>query len=157
MLGEGASGGDHHGVGNPLGTNRSRGRTRGDDGESDGRKNVDVVALGNGDGAPFEMDGRKRRARGNNGAAICPEIQVGRIGFGVVGGIRQRKNDGTIDFAGHFPNDELGECGTHGGETDEDGGSNVVDDIGEADVCANGVRPRGKAAEVLRVDALLGS
>ena len=77
------------------------------------------------------------------------------MGFRAVRGIRERKNDGAVDFGGHFANDRFRERRTDGGEPYEDGRSNVVDDIGEAEVGIVGTRPGGDAAEWLRVDALL--
>src|SRR5580658_3653112 len=122
MFGKFLSRGDHHRVGYALSWG-----ARGDHGETNGRKNVDIVALRNGNAAAFEPNRRERRARGYESAAIGPPKQIRGIGFGVLRGIRQWKNNGPLELAGHFSDDGLGECRTYRREANENRCANVVD------------------------------
>src|SRR5277367_929003 len=131
VLGEGACGRDHHGVGNSLGHSSGlrSGGARGNHSESDRRKNVDVVALGNRDATTFEKDRREWRASRNERAAVCPANQIRGMCFGVLGGVRKRKNDGAIHLASHLSDDRLGKSGANCGESNEDSRANVMNDV----------------------------
>src|SRR5277367_239172 len=88
---------------------------RGYDAQADRGENVDVVALGDGDGTAVVDYRSERGAGGYQSSAIGPADQVFRSGFGTLGWIRERQNYWALGLAGHFADDGLGEGAVRGG------------------------------------------
>src|SRR5215470_9033668 len=109
---------DQHFVGHPT-------RTGGDQPETNGREDVNIVALSDRDPTTFEVDQRKRRARRDEGAPASPSEQVLRNGFRTIGRIRQGENDRTFDLPSHFADDGFGESTAEGREPDQNRGADV--------------------------------
>ena len=103
-----------------------------------GGKNVDVVALRDGDGSVPALHRRERRAGGDQRAAIGPAQEILRRRFALLGGIGERKDDGPVRFARHFPHDRFGERPAGGGKADQDGRAGLSDDIGQLPGLASG-------------------
>ncbi len=141
-------GGEKHAV-------RDAARLSGENRESHGGKDIDVIALRDADGTALILDIRIRRTRGDQGAAVCPAKKIPRDGFGLRSGIGQRQDDGPRTFAGHLANDGFGERAGKRGEADENGRVNLMHDLGQANLIVSDTpRKICQALRGLRVDAL---
>ena len=91
--------GRHH---HPIGDSP---RSGGNQTQTNGRKDIDVIAPRYWNLPPRKIDWREWRACGDNRAAVGPPQQIFRHCFGPVRRVRQRKNDRPLNLDCHFSYD----------------------------------------------------
>ena len=126
-LGEGFAGGVDHVVGDPDGLGQDATKT--DTGE-----HVHVVALAGVVGVGLalgvgEGHGGEGRAGGEEAAAVGVLDGGLEVALGLGGGVGQGEDDGGGVPVGHLAEDLGSEDTTHGGQTHQDGGLDMVDDL----------------------------
>ena len=128
--GGGGGGGERGGGGGGALSPRGGARRTGDGrGEADAGEDIHVVALRRDEGAPVDLDRVKRAAGGDDRAAVGPLVRLLRRALGLRRRVRHRHHDRRLGVR-HRAHELLGEeAGGLGGEAEEAGGLEGLDDV----------------------------